>query len=390
MKVQRSLVAFLIFFISLYVIPGRFLLRFLTTALYDIVPIPSLSSVPPFMVMPLLGIDGLYLAGLIVAYIVAYLFVVAWLWLLRVYRWYNVIRWLERLSDRRGVEKLDRFLAQILPFILILVTPTIIFWDTEGTVGLLLAAWVGFLGMMTAPRVPKRPPPLPQPVTPLPEPDEEVPDGDVTKTYRWKFPSRLPMKTALQDLQFQVTLKINSKRYQEFRREDRISNPRQWYKYAIADAPEVDVLASKLLRLGHEQKFRSLEIASNTLAFTQQCIEYAYDVDERGELTEYPKYPVETLMDEQGDCEDQSILTAALLKRMGYDVILLLCPGHMALGIAGAEGLPGEYIPYRGTRYFYAETTGEGWMIGEVPESMRPYIGTDACEPVPVVKEIGE
>jgi hypothetical protein len=84
-------------------------------------------------------------------------------------------------------------------------------------------------------------------------------------------------------------------------------------------------------------------------------------------------YPLETLLDGVGDCEDAVILAAALLKRLGYDVALLYYAGHCALGVAGAEGLPGDFVedPQTGVRYFYGETTSEGWSLGQVPSRYR-------------------
>ena len=94
------------------------------------------------------------------------------------------------------------------------------------------------------------------------------------------------------------------------------------------------------------------------------------DTDD-GALTtadEYPRYPVETIFERAGDCEDTSILVAALLDAMGYDVVLLHLADaqHMAVGIA----LPvasGHYYEYGGKQYFYVETTNEIWPIGQIP-----------------------
>ena len=79
---------------------------------------------------------------------------------------------------------------------------------------------------------------------------------------------------------------------------------------------------------------------------------------------------METLYDETGDCEDTSILYAAVMESMGYDAVLLLLPGHMASGLScpGASG--GHYV-YESVSYYYCETTGEGWAIGEVPPEMK-------------------
>ena len=53
--------------------------------------------------------------------------------------------------------------------------------------------------------------------------------------------------------------------------------------------------------------------------------------------SEYPRYPIETLVDNEGDCEDTAILTASLLNLMGYDAVLLDVPEHMAVGISGGN-----------------------------------------------------
>lgn len=88
---------------------------------------------------------------------------------------------------------------------------------------------------------------------------------------------------------------------------------------------------------------------------------------------DYTKRIVESLVDGGGDCEDSSILLASLLvsDAFGYGVALLLLPGHMALGVKGGEDLAGSYYEENGTRYFYVETTGRGWRVGEIPEEYQ-------------------
>lgn len=97
-------------------------------------------------------------------------------------------------------------------------------------------------------------------------------------------------------------------------------------------------------------------------AFVQEAIPY---IREEGE---YPKYPVETLV-EGGDCEDKSILLAAILRAMGYRTALLLFrgnPGHMAVGVE-CPGCWGSYYQKDGVKYFYLETSSIGWSVGEIP-----------------------
>lgn len=79
-----------------------------------------------------------------------------------------------------------------------------------------------------------------------------------------------------------------------------------------------------------------------------------------------PKFPVETFVEGNGDCDDKTLLLAALLSREGYDVAVLMFEPeqHVALGIRSAE------IAYRDTGYAYVETTASGY-IGQVPESLE-------------------
>ena len=89
------------------------------------------------------------------------------------------------------------------------------------------------------------------------------------------------------------------------------------------------------------------------------------------EWNEYPRYPLETLFDRGGDCEDTSILVAALLDRMGYDICLLILSkaNHCAVGVS-LDGVTGSYYNHDGKKYYYLETTGEGWEIGDIPSSI--------------------
>lgn len=70
------------------------------------------------------------------------------------------------------------------------------------------------------------------------------------------------------------------------------------------------------------------------------------------------KYPVETVVDGSGDCDDKSLLLAGLLSHEGYNVSLLsFSPeSHMALGIASTDAL------YRDTGYAYLETTNLSYV----------------------------
>ena len=100
-----------------------------------------------------------------------------------------------------------------------------------------------------------------------------------------------------------------------------------------------------------------------------QSMEYVLDADSKG-LTEYPRFPVETLVDGGGDCEDTGILMASLLEAMGYNVSLILLPDHLAVGVE--VNATGTHWVYDNVTYYYLETTAPGWEEGEVPPEHDP------------------
>ena len=70
------------------------------------------------------------------------------------------------------------------------------------------------------------------------------------------------------------------------------------------------------------------------------------------------KFPVETVADGAGDCDDKSLLLAGLLSREGYSVVLLsfVPENHMALGIGSDD------YRYRQTNYTFLETTNLSYV----------------------------
>jgi len=93
------------------------------------------------------------------------------------------------------------------------------------------------------------------------------------------------------------------------------------------------------------------------------------------------KFPIETFSDGYGDCDDKTLLAAAVLARDGYDVAILFFEPekHVALGIRA----PG--LEYPGTGYAYAEMTGAS-LVGIVPAKLA---GGITLKSKPVVIRIG-
>lgn len=94
------------------------------------------------------------------------------------------------------------------------------------------------------------------------------------------------------------------------------------------------------------------------------------------------KYPVETLAENEGDCDLFSIIAASIMKAGGLDVVLLLLErhDHMWVGVHLPETPKAArsqtyFYRHEGKKYYVAETTGGnweiGWRVGECPEILE-------------------
>lgn len=105
------------------------------------------------------------------------------------------------------------------------------------------------------------------------------------------------------------------------------------------------------------------------LAFVQS-LPYVLDEKSKGK-EEYVRYPLETMADGKGDCEDKAVLLGALLQEMGIDFVLLSVPDHVALGVHCDSVDSGSFLEHNGKPYYYLETTAPGWEIGQIPEQYK-------------------
>lgn len=167
-------------------------------------------------------------------------------------------------------------------------------------------------------------------------------------------------------------INIDANMYRYYRSLNRYALPEEYYHY-VTDKNNEEVIAQVIENMRQLADSMSLDdsaVAREIAAFVQQVITYELDSDTTG-CQDYPRYPIETLYERQGDCEDTTILMAALLREWGYEVMFLLVPGHAALAIRTTDDYSaGSYYEYNGHRYLYIESTSEGWNIGEIPEDM--------------------
>ena len=128
----------------------------------------------------------------------------------------------------------------------------------------------------------------------------------------------------------------------------------------------VSEIAGGIKAQAESLEFTNYETMMLAASFVQS-LPYTTDKETTGQ-GEYVRYPIETLVDGGGDCEDKSILMGALLKELGCDVVILEFRDHAAVGVkADRDDAYGSYAKYGGVKYFYLETTKEGWELGEIP-----------------------
>ena len=102
---------------------------------------------------------------------------------------------------------------------------------------------------------------------------------------------------------------------------------------------------------------------------------------------DFAKYPIETLAEGAGDCEDKSILFASIAEALGYEALICIVPGHAFVAVHMATA-PTHYaganpwsITVGGLQYWICETTSYGWRVGDCPPAYQGMSPTTA--PVP-------
>jgi len=121
----------------------------------------------------------------------------------------------------------------------------------------------------------------------------------------------------------------------------------------------------------------------NALFFVQHCIRYVYDP----QWFEYPRYPVETLVDGIGDCEDTAILYTSLVRTLGHGALMVIVDAdrdgtidHMVAWVPVKQSFIDQhpdrsFWEYQGKTYAFAETAVEG---GYLPLGVDPWGLTEA------------
>lgn len=141
------------------------------------------------------------------------------------------------------------------------------------------------------------------------------------------------------------------------------------YSYYVTheeDDEYMNALSNVFKNTVKEKGYSEGDLINLAVSFVQSL---AYVSDKIGTgYDEYPKFPLETLFDKGGDCEDSSILLASILRELGYGTVLVMTDDHMGVGIK-TSGL-GNF-QYMGVGFYYIETTSTGWDVGELPSELE-------------------
>jgi hypothetical protein len=150
---------------------------------------------------------------------------------------------------------------------------------------------------------------------------------------------------------------IEASEYLKYKVQDHHAPIEEYPRFVTYKDPAIQHIARTIT-----QSNRSKEDAAQALLDFVHDIVYD-DSIERSAAKNYVRYPLETIVERNGDCEDMAILGAALMRAVGIDVALLYFPSddahaldHLALGVAGR--FKGASWTANGKTYYFAETTG--------------------------------
>ena len=175
----------------------------------------------------------------------------------------------------------------------------------------------------------------------------------IGRRYVWNF-KRKP---------YTVLMTIDLERYNSYSGKERYDIP----KLVEEGRTTIGNLTREFQRIFKQNRSWNRQDRVDFVLSFVQSLPYTLDDVTTG-YDEFRRYAVETLIEGGGDCEDTTILVAAILRGLGEKTALILTPGHIAIGVSG--DFTGSSLTYNGIKYFYCETTGTGWTVGKLPASV--------------------
>ncbi|MEK6849888.1 MAG: hypothetical protein AABY01_04960, partial [Nanoarchaeota archaeon] len=127
----------------------------------------------------------------------------------------------------------------------------------------------------------------------------------VTRVFDWEYDNK----------KWQISLRLDTEGYATYGKRSRLRD----YDLFASDPYDDKLMSDIALALNDLAQQRDLsrsELAELAISFVQS-LPYTSD-SVTTPFDEYPRFPYETLYDDGGDCEDTSILGAAMLQELGF------------------------------------------------------------------------
>ena len=170
-----------------------------------------------------------------------------------------------------------------------------------------------------------------------------------------------------------VDLNISAVDYAADRAQARISgySLEEYSEYVTPSDAAVVALATELKEMAESKGYDTYTTACFVLSFVQTM---TYETDENSTgIEEYPRYPVEMLVDNCGDCEDSSALFCSLITSSVFNMDAVevylesqtSSVAHMAVGLViDRSDLPAEVnFTYGGKTYTTTQDEMAGWTV---------------------------
>ena len=196
------------------------------------------------------------------------------------------------------------------------------------------------------------------------DPVYEIGSGEnQLKSFSWEYNDRY----------YSVDFTLNEGTYKHFKYKYEYCclEDEDYLKYFDTDSDYIDEVAQVLNSAAIEAGYTSMLGKAEFILSFVGTIPYVLDPDGLGD---HPKHPIETLWENEGDCEDSSALYASIMESLGYDTVLVILEAKAEFGDSwGGHAMVGIYIPNHSgdhftlegdwKNYYHAETTA--WIDGE-------------------------
>ncbi|MBK5277836.1 MAG: hypothetical protein JJE09_03125 [Bacteroidia bacterium] len=147
------------------------------------------------------------------------------------------------------------------------------------------------------------------------------------------------------------------------------------------DQPQLTFLQDSILSLAKRERIEVRDLIYSVVSFIQDIpYNYIISTDSCASHTDHPcipkqRYgvlsPVEFLYSLAGDCDTRTVLLFTLLKKLGYDPIIVNSAQYRHSMLAVSVPTEGDYFIHKGRKFYFWETTATGWLPGMLPPDMN-------------------